>query len=46
VAADEAAQVDYVIERVLEHREAGIDLKCQAVLCGAANRVRGARQSG
>jgi DNA helicase-2/ATP-dependent DNA helicase PcrA len=24
VAADETAQVDYVIERVLEHREAGI----------------------
>jgi DNA helicase-2/ATP-dependent DNA helicase PcrA len=32
VAADEAAQVEYVVERVLEHREAGIDLKRQAVL--------------
>jgi DNA helicase-2/ATP-dependent DNA helicase PcrA len=31
-AADEAAQVDYVAERILEHREAGIDLKHQAVL--------------
>jgi len=26
-AADETAQVEYVVERVLEHREAGIDLK-------------------
>src|SRR6201984_1337099 len=32
IAADEAAQVDYIIKRVLEHREAGIDLKRQAVL--------------
>ncbi|MBO0735572.1 MAG: ATP-dependent helicase [Alphaproteobacteria bacterium] len=32
VAADERAQVEYVVERVLEHREAGIDLKRQAVL--------------
>jgi DNA helicase-2/ATP-dependent DNA helicase PcrA len=31
-AADEAAQVDYVVERILEHREAGIDLRHQAVL--------------
>jgi DNA helicase II / ATP-dependent DNA helicase PcrA len=37
VAADEAAQVDYVIERVLEHREAGIDLKQQAVLFRASH---------
>jgi DNA helicase-2/ATP-dependent DNA helicase PcrA len=37
VAADEAAQVDYVIERVLEHREAGIDLKRQAVLFRASH---------
>ena len=29
---DEAAQVEYVVERVLAHREAGIDLKRQAVL--------------
>src|SRR5262249_31654451 len=36
-AADEAAQVDYVIERVLEHREAGIDLKRQAVLFRASH---------
>src|SRR5205085_3793270 len=32
VATDETAQVGYVIERVLEHREAGIALKQQAVL--------------
>jgi DNA helicase-2/ATP-dependent DNA helicase PcrA len=31
-AADDAAQVDYVVQRILEHREAGIDLKGQAVL--------------
>jgi DNA helicase-2/ATP-dependent DNA helicase PcrA len=37
VAADETAQVDYVIERVLEHREAGIDLKRQAVLFRASH---------
>jgi DNA helicase-2/ATP-dependent DNA helicase PcrA len=29
---DETEQVEYVVERVLEHREAGIDLKRQAVL--------------
>jgi len=29
---DETAQVDYVVEQVLERREAGIDLKRQAVL--------------
>jgi len=29
---DEAAQVDYVVERILKRREAGIDLKRQAVL--------------
>jgi DNA helicase II / ATP-dependent DNA helicase PcrA len=32
VAADEGAQVEYVVERVLPHREAGIDLNRQAVL--------------
>jgi superfamily I DNA/RNA helicase len=37
VAADEAAQVEYVVERVLEHREAGIDLKRQAVLFRAGH---------
>ena len=37
VAADEGAQVDYVIQRVLEHREAGIDLKRQAVLFRAGH---------
>jgi DNA helicase-2/ATP-dependent DNA helicase PcrA len=37
VAADEAAQVDYVVERILEHREAGIDLKRQAVLFRAGH---------
>src|SRR5215468_4727660 len=31
LAADEGAQVEYVVERVLEHREAGLDLKRQAV---------------
>jgi DNA helicase-2/ATP-dependent DNA helicase PcrA len=35
-AADEDAQVQYVVERVLEHREAGIDLKRQAILFRAA----------
>jgi len=34
---DEQAQVDYVVERVLEHREAGIDLKRQAVLMRTAH---------
>jgi DNA helicase-2/ATP-dependent DNA helicase PcrA len=37
LAADETSQVDYVIERVLEHREAGIDLKRQAVLFRAGH---------
>jgi DNA helicase II / ATP-dependent DNA helicase PcrA len=37
VAADEAAQVEYVVERILEHREAGIDLKRQAVLFRASH---------
>ena len=32
VATDEGTQVDYVIQHVLEHREAGIDLKRQVVL--------------
>jgi len=36
-AADEAAQVLYAVERILEHREAGIDLKRQAVLFRAAH---------
>src|SRR6202043_2394081 len=36
-AADEPAQVLYVAERILEHREAGIDLKQQAVLFRAAH---------
>ena len=31
-AEDEACQVDYVVERVLSHREAGIELQRQAVL--------------
>jgi DNA helicase II / ATP-dependent DNA helicase PcrA len=37
VAADEAAQVEYVVARILEHREAGIDLKRQAVLFRAGH---------
>lgn len=37
VAADEAAQVEYAVERILEHREAGIDLKRQAVLFRAGH---------
>jgi DNA helicase-2/ATP-dependent DNA helicase PcrA len=37
VASDEQAQVNYIVERVLEHREAGIDLKRQAVLFRAAH---------
>ena len=32
LAADEGVQVEYVVERVLDHREAGIDLRRQAVL--------------
>jgi len=36
-AEDEMAQVDYVIEKVLENREAGIDLQRQAVLMRAAH---------
>lgn len=36
-AADEPAQVLYAVERILEHREAGIDLKRQAVLFRAAH---------
>src|SRR5215469_15446966 len=36
-ASDESAQVEYVVDRVLEHREAGIDLKRQAVLFRAAH---------
>jgi DNA helicase II / ATP-dependent DNA helicase PcrA len=37
MAADESAQVEYVVERVLEYREAGIDLKRQAVLFRAGH---------
>jgi ATP-dependent DNA helicase UvrD/PcrA len=36
-AYDESAQVEYVVDCVLEHREAGIDLKRQAVLFRAAH---------
>jgi DNA helicase-2/ATP-dependent DNA helicase PcrA len=36
-AEDEAAQVDYVVARVLERREAGVELKRQAVLFRAAH---------
>jgi len=36
-ADDEAGQVEYVVERILEHREAGIDLRRQAVLFRAAH---------
>ncbi|MBV9129735.1 MAG: ATP-dependent helicase [Verrucomicrobia bacterium] len=36
-ASDESAQVDYVVDCVLEHREAGIDLKRQAILFRAAH---------
>jgi DNA helicase II / ATP-dependent DNA helicase PcrA len=36
-AADESAQVEYVVEHVLQHREAGIDLKRQAVLFRASH---------
>jgi DNA helicase-2/ATP-dependent DNA helicase PcrA len=36
-AADETAQVEYVVERVLEHREMGVDLRRQAVLMRAAH---------
>src|SRR5436309_3778718 len=34
---DEQAQVDYVVQCVLEHREAGVDLNHQAVLMRAAH---------
>jgi ATP-dependent DNA helicase UvrD/PcrA len=36
-AADETAQADYVAERVLEHRESGIELRRQAVLFRASH---------
>jgi len=36
-AEDEMAQVDYVIEKVIENREAGIDLQRQVVLMRAAH---------
>ena len=36
-AADEQAQVDYVVAKVLEHREAGVDLRKQAVLMRTAH---------
>ena len=35
--ADELAQVDYVVERILERREAGVPLRQQAVLFRAAH---------
>ncbi len=35
--ADESGQVEYVVERVLAHREAGLDLKRQAVLFRTAH---------
>ncbi len=34
---DETTQVDYVVERILQNREAGVDLKQQAVLFRAAH---------
>ena len=34
---DESEQVEYVVEQILEHREAGIDLKRQAVLMRTAH---------
>ena len=36
-AEDETGQVAYVVERILEHREAGIDLQRQGVLFRAAH---------
>jgi ATP-dependent DNA helicase UvrD/PcrA len=36
-AADETAQAEYVAERILEYREAGVDLKRQAVLFRASH---------
>src|SRR6516162_2302041 len=36
-ASDEMAQVEYVVDQILEHREAGIDLKRQAVLFRATH---------
>jgi DNA helicase-2/ATP-dependent DNA helicase PcrA len=36
-AEDEAGQVEYIVERILEHREMGTDLKRQAVLMRAAH---------
>lgn len=36
-AADEQAQVDFVVEKVLEHREAGVELRKQAVLMRTAH---------
>jgi DNA helicase-2/ATP-dependent DNA helicase PcrA len=36
-ATDEQTQVDEVVERILEHREAGIDLRKQAVLMRTAH---------
>ena len=34
---DEDAQVEYVVERILQHREAGVELRRQAVLIRTAN---------
>jgi DNA helicase-2/ATP-dependent DNA helicase PcrA len=36
-AEDEALQVEYVVERILAHREAGVPLKQQAILMRAAH---------
>lgn len=36
-AGDEQAQVDYIVDKVLEHREAGVDLRKQAVLMRTAH---------
>ncbi|MBI4500717.1 MAG: ATP-dependent helicase [Gemmatimonadetes bacterium] len=36
-AENEQSQVDYIVERILEHREAGVDLKRQAVLMRASH---------
>jgi hypothetical protein len=37
-AEDEVGQVDYVVSRILEHREEGVELKRQAVLFRASHR--------
>ena len=40
VVRDEADQADFVVEKVLEAREAGMRLKDQAVLFRAAHHIR------